>query len=47
MHLLNMSRKIKRKVGVGAVSKLSMDVIVDLQYGDCGKGKVAHFFVQE
>ena len=43
MHLLNMSRKIKRKVGVGAVSKLSMDVIVDLQYGDCGKGKVAHF----
>ena len=38
-----MSRKIKRKVGVGAVSKLSMDVIVDLQYGDCGKGKVAHF----
>ena len=24
-------------------SKLSIDVIVDLQYGDCGKGKVAHF----
>ena len=22
---------------------LSMDVIVDLQYGDCGKGKVAHY----
>ena len=26
-----------------AVSKLNVDVIVDLQYGDCGKGKVAHF----
>ncbi len=26
-----------------AGAKLSMDVIVDLQYGDCGKGKVAHF----
>jgi len=25
------------------VSKPLMDVIVDLQYGDCGKGKVAHF----
>ena len=24
-------------------SKLNVDVIVDLQYGDCGKGKVAHF----
>ena len=24
-------------------SKLNIDVIVDLQYGDCGKGKVAHF----
>ena len=23
-----------------------MDVIVDLQYGDCGKGKVAHFLCQ-
>ena len=28
------------------VPKLSMDVIVDLQYGDCGKGKVAHYLVQ-
>jgi adenylosuccinate synthase len=26
-----------------AKSKVTMDVIVDLQYGDCGKGKVAHF----
>ena len=25
------------------VGRLSMDVIVDLQYGDCGKGKIAHF----
>ncbi|MDO8481905.1 MAG: adenylosuccinate synthetase [bacterium] len=25
------------------MSKLNIDVIVDLQYGDCGKGKVAHF----
>ncbi len=25
------------------MSKLTADVIVDLQYGDCGKGKVAHF----
>lgn len=28
------------------MSKLSIDVIVDLQYGDCGKGKVAHYLVQ-
>lgn len=27
-------------------AKLLMDVIVDLQYGDCGKGKVAHFLCQ-
>jgi len=25
------------------VSKVVADIIVDLQYGDCGKGKVAHF----
>lgn len=25
------------------VPKLTVDVIVDLQYGDCGKGKVAHY----
>jgi adenylosuccinate synthase len=25
------------------VSKLTVDVIVDLQYGDCGKGKVSHY----
>jgi adenylosuccinate synthase len=25
------------------VSTLTADIIVDLQYGDCGKGKVAHF----
>ena len=28
------------------MSKIEMDVIVDLQYGDCGKGKVAHFLCQ-
>lgn len=25
------------------MSKLTVDVIVDLQYGDCGKGKVSHY----
>ena len=28
------------------MSKLTADVIVDLQYGDCGKGKVAHHLCQ-
>ena len=28
------------------MSKLEVDVIVDLQYGDCGKGKVAHHLCQ-
>ena len=28
------------------VSTLTADVIVDLQYGDCGKGKVAHYLCQ-
>lgn len=36
-----MARKTRRKSGVGGV--LTIDVIVDLQYGDCGKGKIAHY----
>lgn len=28
------------------MSKLALDVIVDLQYGDCGKGKIAHHLVR-
>lgn len=28
------------------VSALTLDVIVDLQYGDCGKGKVAHYLAK-
>ena len=35
-----------RRVRLKYVSELTVDCIVDLQYGDCGKGKVAHHLCQ-